>query len=110
MVEYSTGTERKTRKNAKMLKDYFIIAVGGLRKRFLRTSLTMIGIFIGIAAVVALISLGQGMTNAINSQFSSLGTDKIIAQGVQAGFGPPGQNAPSSSTQQISNGRNLKRQ
>ena len=74
-----------------MLKDYLLIALGGLRKRFLRTSLTMLGIFIGIAAVVALISLGQGMQDAINSQFASLGTDKIIARGVQAGFGPPGQ-------------------
>jgi len=74
-----------------MLKDYFIIALGSLRKRFLRTSLTMLGIFIGIAAVVALISLGQGMQAAINQQFASIGTDKITVQGVQAGFGPPGE-------------------
>src|SRR5574341_1247825 len=75
-----------------MLKDYFVIALGSLKKRFLRTSLTMLGIFIGIAAVVALISLGQGMQAAINAQFASIGTDKITVQGVQAGFGPPGQN------------------
>jgi putative ABC transport system permease protein len=74
-----------------MLKDYFVIALGSLRKRFLRTSLTMLGIFIGIAAVVALISLGQGMQDAINQQFASIGTDKITVQGVQAGFGPPGE-------------------
>lgn len=76
-----------------MLKDYVVIAFGSLRKRFLRTSLTMIGIFIGIASVVALISLGQGMQAAINAQFASVGTDKIIVQGASAGFGPPGQNA-----------------
>ena len=75
-----------------MLKDYFVIALGSLRKRFLRTSLTMLGIFVGIAAVVALISLGQGMQAAINGQFASIGTDKIIVQGASAGFGPPGQN------------------
>jgi len=75
-----------------MIKDSFFIAIGSLRKRFLRTSLTMIGIFIGIAAVVALISLGQGMQNAINAQFASVGTDKIIIQGTTIGFGPPGQN------------------
>src|SRR5574342_317143 len=74
-----------------MLKDYFLIAFGSLRKRFLRTALTMLGIFIGIAAVVALISLGQGMQAAINQQFASIGTDKITVQGVQAGFGPPGE-------------------
>jgi len=76
-----------------MLKDYVVIAFGSLQKRFLRTSLTMIGIFIGIASVVALISIGQGMQAAINAQFASVGTDKIIVQGASAGFGPPGQNA-----------------
>jgi len=76
------------------MKDYFLLALGGLKKRVLRTALTMLGIFIGIAAVVALISLGQGMTDAINGQFASLGGDKIIVQGVQAGFGPPGQDTP----------------
>jgi putative ABC transport system permease protein len=76
-----------------MWKDYFFIAFGSLRKRFLRTSLTMLGIFIGIASVVALISLGQGMQNAINGQFASIGTDKVTIQGADAGFGPPGQNA-----------------
>ena len=76
-----------------MLKDYVVIALGSLRKRFLRTSLTMLGIFIGIAAVVALISLGQGMQAAINQQFASVGADKVIVQGASVGFGPPGQNA-----------------
>lgn len=76
-----------------MLKDYIKIAFGNMRKRFLRTSLTMLGVFIGIAAVVALISLGQGMKTAVNAQFASVGTDKIIVQGASAGFGPPGINA-----------------
>jgi putative ABC transport system permease protein len=75
-----------------MLKDYFIIAFGSMQKRFLRTSLTMLGIFIGIAAVVSLISLGQGMQNAINAQFASIGSDKIIIQAATAGMGPPGAN------------------
>jgi len=75
------------------MKDYFIIAIGSLRKRFLRTSLTMLGIFIGIAAVVALISLGQGMQEAVNGRFASVGADKVIVQGASATFAPPGQNA-----------------
>lgn len=74
-----------------MLKDYFALATGSLRKRLLRTLLTMIGIFIGIATVVALVSLGQGMQAAINDQFATVGTDKIILEGASAGFGPPGQ-------------------
>jgi putative ABC transport system permease protein len=48
----------------------------------------MIGIFIGIAAVVGLISLGQGLQGAINQQFEQLGKDKIIIQSKT--LGPPG--------------------
>lgn len=53
----------------------------------------MIGIFIGIAAVVSLISLGQGMQDAINSQFASVGADKVMVQAKSGGFGPPGSTA-----------------
>ena len=49
----------------------------------------MIGIIIGIAAVVSLIGLGQGLEAAISSQFGSMGTDKLALQ-ASSGFGPPG--------------------
>ena len=75
---------------AAMITDYFNYAFSHLTKRKLRSWLTMIGIFIGITSVVALISLGQGMRDAINAQFSGLGSDKIIIQGSGGGFGPPG--------------------
>ncbi|MBI5229238.1 ABC transporter permease [Candidatus Micrarchaeota archaeon] len=61
-----------------MFFDYLRLAVINLTHRKLRSILTMIGIFIGIAAVVALISLGQGLQNAITAQFQQLGTNKII--------------------------------
>jgi putative ABC transport system permease protein len=41
----------------------------------------MIGIFIGISAVVSLISLGQGLENSITEQFEELGADKITIMG-----------------------------
>jgi putative ABC transport system permease protein len=53
----------------------------------------MLGIFIGIAAVVSLISLGEGLQTAITGQFSTLGPDKLIVQSVSTGFGPPGAGA-----------------
>lgn len=73
-----------------MIKDYFRLAYRSARQRKIRSWLTMLGIFIGIAAVVALISLSQGLQNAIAEQFVSLGSDKIIIQGPSSGFGPPG--------------------
>ncbi|HIG93738.1 MAG: hypothetical protein QT02_C0006G0043 [archaeon GW2011_AR9] len=73
-----------------MIKDYFSLALTNLLQRRVRSWLTMIGIFIGIAAVIALISLGQGLQNAVNEQFSIIGADKIIISPKSAGFGPPG--------------------
>ncbi|MBI4439726.1 ABC transporter permease [Candidatus Woesearchaeota archaeon] len=75
-----------------MIKDYFRIAISNLRKRRLRSWLTMVGIFIGIATIVALVSLGQGMKIAIDEQFSTLGVDKVIIQ-PRGGFAPPGSSA-----------------
>jgi len=70
------------------MKDYFLLAFNNLKRRRLRSWLTMIGIFIGIAAVVALISLGQGLQGAIEEQFEQLGSDKIII--MPKGMGIPG--------------------
>lgn len=70
------------------MKDYFFLAFNNLRRRKLRSWLTMIGIFIGIAAVVALISLGQGLQSAVQEQFEQVGGDKILIQ--PRTFGIPG--------------------
>lgn len=73
-----------------MIKDYFRLGYRNVKQRKLRSWLTMIGIFIGIAAVVALISLSQGLQNAVAQQFLQLGTDKLVVQAAGGGFGPPG--------------------
>ena len=49
----------------------------------------MIGIFVGIAAIVSLIALGQGFEKEIQEQFEKLGTDKLIIT-PKAPFAPPG--------------------
>jgi putative ABC transport system permease protein len=58
--------------------NYFFIATRNLLHRKLRSLLTIIGIFIGIAAVVALVSLSTGLNNVIAGEFQKLGSDKII--------------------------------
>ncbi len=73
-----------------MIKDYLTLAFRSLTHRKLRSWLTMIGIFIGIAAVVSLISLGQAMSLAIEKQFMALGANTITVQPRGGGFGPPG--------------------
>lgn len=61
-----------------MIRDYLKLAVSSLMHRRLRSWLTLIGIFIGIMAVVGLVSLGQGLDYAITAKFLELGGDKIM--------------------------------
>ncbi len=76
-----------------LIKTYLKLAFTSLKSRKLRSWLTIIGVFIGIAAIVALISLGQGLRSAVVSQFASLGYDRITVEPKGAGLGPPGQAA-----------------
>ncbi len=73
-----------------MLGEYLKISVQSLKRRGLRSWLTMVGIIIGIAAVVSLISLSQGLEMAVAQQFQVLGVERITVQSRSLGFGPPG--------------------
>lgn len=72
------------------LGDHISMAVRALVNRPIRTALTLIGIFIGIMAVVALVSLGRGLDDAIKAEFQKSGGDKIIIMPKGSGMGPPG--------------------
>ncbi len=58
--------------------ELIISAITALRGNLLRTLLTMLGIIIGIASVIMIISLGEGATKSISNQISSFGTNTII--------------------------------
>ncbi|MFB6193400.1 MAG: ABC transporter permease [Candidatus Nanohaloarchaea archaeon] len=57
---------------------YFRLAVRNIRYRKKRSWLTIIGTLVGILAIVALISIGQGLQNSVQSQFQELGGDKVF--------------------------------
>ncbi len=57
--------------------DLIGFATRNLRTRKLRSWLTIIGIVIGVAAVVTLVSLAQGLSEFINSQLSTIGSDIV---------------------------------
>ena len=54
------------------------IALRSLSKNKLRSFLTMLGIIIGVASVIAMLAIGQGSKESINKAISSLGTNVII--------------------------------
>ena len=69
-------------------------AARALRRNKLRAALTMLGIFIGVAAVIAMVAIGDGARNSVEQQIASLGTNQLIilpgattASGVRAGYG-----------------------
>ena len=59
------------------LGDLFRLALSRLGTGKLRTVLTMLGVIIGVASVVALVSVGQGATSGINSRLEGLGTNLL---------------------------------
>ena len=71
-----------------MLKDSFKYALTSMRQRKLRSWLTIIGIVIGVASIIALVAISQGMQNYIEEEFESFGTNIIMVQ-AGASFGMP---------------------
>ncbi len=78
----------------KLLRMTFLVALGALRRNKLRAALTMLGIIIGVAAVIAMVSIGQGASAAVQAQIRSLGTNLLMvipgattAAGVRSGWG-----------------------
>src|SRR3982074_3298172 len=71
------------------------LAVSGLLSNRLRSALTMLGILIGVSAVILLVGVGNGATVAVQQQIQSLGSNLLTvfpsnarsAGGVQQGFG-----------------------
>ena len=74
--------------------DYLILALKNLKHRGVRSWLTLLGIFIGVTAVVALISLGAGLQAAVSAQFGISATNVLVIQaGGMNNYGLPGSGA-----------------
>ncbi|MBC8254319.1 MAG: ABC transporter permease, partial [Ardenticatenia bacterium] len=67
------------------------IALGALVANKLRAVLTMLGIIIGVGAVIALLSVGHGFQEYISEQFEGLGSNLLfVIPGQLEQGGPPG--------------------
>ena len=72
-----------------MRLDSFRIAVRGIGANKLRSSLTMLGILIGVSAVILLVAVGNGSSVAIQERIDKLGTNTLTVLN-RAGRGQPG--------------------
>src|SRR5262245_12804160 len=73
-----------------LLSENFKIALRALRANKLRSVLTMLGIVIGVATVVALLSIGRGATASITSDIQSGGYNLLTVSPGRLQFGPGG--------------------
>jgi putative ABC transport system permease protein len=70
------------------LLETFRIGLRGVSANRLRSGLTILGILIGVAAVIILVAVGNGSSQAVTSRLESLGTNTLTVR--HGTFGPPG--------------------
>ncbi|MCL2866540.1 MAG: ABC transporter permease [Clostridia bacterium] len=60
-----------------MFRESFVMSLQNIRGNKMRSFLTMLGIIIGVTAIIALITIVTGVTNEVTSRFTELGAGKI---------------------------------
>ena len=73
-----------------MIWETIHLALQAIARNLLRSFLTVLGIVIGVAAVIALVTVGAGSSVAVNAYVESLGTDVLIVRPGQAQMRPGG--------------------
>lgn len=68
-------------------KEILLLSLKSIWRNKTRSALTMLGIIIGVAAVILLVSIGQGLQNYITNQFEQLGSNLIIVLPGQVSIG-----------------------
>src|SRR5512139_1887465 len=71
-----------------LLSENFKIALRALRANKMRSVLTMLGIVIGVATVVALLAIGNGATSSITSQIQGTGSNLLSISAGRQQMGP----------------------
>jgi len=70
--------------------NYFSFSFKNLKRRGIRSWLTLLGIFIGVVTVISLITVGNGLQAAVNAQFGVESTQVITVQAGGLVYGSPG--------------------
>src|SRR5690606_24310996 len=71
-----------------IIGEILMVALGALRANKLRSFLTMLGIVIGVSAVITMVALGRGAQDAVADRIASLGTTLLTIQpGAARGMG-----------------------
>ena len=78
-----------------MLLSTLLLALRSIRRNLLRSFLTILGIVIGVSAVITMVTVGNGATLAVQTQIAGLGTNLLqVRPGQRMGPGSGGSSAP----------------
>jgi putative ABC transport system permease protein len=77
-----------------MVFNAFMLALREIRRNVLRSSLTILGIVIGVGSVITMVTLGSGATVQVATEVSSLGSNMLQVRPGQRFHGPGGRRAP----------------
>jgi len=77
-----------------MLWNSFLLAIKGIRRNLMRSFLTIVGIVIGVAAVITMVTLGNGATQSVKDQVSSMGSNLLMIRPGTSMRGPTGAGTP----------------
>ncbi len=72
-----------------MIGNAFLLALREIRNNLMRAGLTTLGIVIGVGAVIAMVTLGNGATKSVTSDIAAMGRNLIIVIPGQRSNGPP---------------------
>ena len=78
-----------------MIRETILLALREIRRNLMRSSLTILGIVIGVAAVITMVTLGRGATAQVTSDIAKLGTNMLQVRPGQHRHGPGGTHATS---------------
>ena len=88
-AQSSTSRPRKSPSVFVQAIESFKMALRSLRANLFRTALTLLGVIIGVSAVVAMLAIGQGSQQSVMAQFESMGSNLLRLRGLATSPEPP---------------------
>jgi putative ABC transport system permease protein len=76
-----------------MIWNTLLLALRAIRRNLMRSFLTVLGVVIGVAAVITMVTLGNGATRSVSDQIASMGSNLVVVMPGQR-FGPGAEGAP----------------
>jgi macrolide transport system ATP-binding/permease protein len=109
LAAFAAQPNGDSRFSAAFLSMAFTASLQALGRNKMRSALTMLGVFIGVAALIAMVAVGDGASAAVKKQLESLGTNMVVVQPGATTAGGARAGAGSASTLTVTDAQTLLR-